>query len=70
MSGIRPTRPMWVSMTRMCPPWACTASAIARQAGTTRGSWAFTTPRTRGLDGWTLDAPVTMSPAPPRARSA
>ena len=28
MSGIRPTRPMWVSMTRMCPPWACTASAI------------------------------------------
>jgi hypothetical protein len=70
VSGMRPTRPMWVSMTRMRPPAPCTASAIARHAPTTRGSWASTTPRTIGLVGWTLDAPVTIRPTPPRARSA
>jgi hypothetical protein len=69
-SGLWPYRPPWRICRATFPPSACTASVTTR--------WARAAPRlaSRAPNGLshpsTLGAnpPVTMSPAPPRARSA
>ncbi len=63
-------RPVWRICRQMSPPAACTAAVTGRCARASAASVSFAAPGQTTPSAFGATPPVTMSPAPPRARSA